>query len=81
MYASQEDILYTIAKSLGIENGLEGMDLLDTMQDTKGRIRYHYYDVIDGTRQIGLAPYEIRGSSLDFANWKETGEYIEFLIP
>lgn len=81
IFAEQGDILYTVAENLGLETSLEGIDLMDLSQDTSDRIRYHYYDVIDGTKQIGIAPYEIKGTSLDFTNWKDTGEYIEFLIP
>lgn len=79
VYASQHDILYTIAQDLNLDSALEGINLLDETQADAERVRYHYYDVVVGTRQMGIAPYEIKGSALDFANWTKTGEYKEFI--
>lgn len=75
---SQEDILRTIACEMGIDEGVIGYNLLDADAIPKDRKRIHYYTVVDGSKQMGLIPYEIEGDSQDFSNWKKTDEYIPF---
>ena len=80
VYASQNDILPTIASQLGMEYDKQwGLDLLHTNGEDKLRKLYHYYAVVENTLQTKNRTYEIIGSSLDFNNWKETDEYHEFL--
>ena len=75
--ASQNDMLPTIAAMYGIKYDESwGIDLFH-VQDQE-RIRYHYYAVVENTLQTKTRTYEIKGSSLDFANWNATDEYHEF---
>ncbi len=79
-YASQNDLLPTLAPILGVNMEVDmGIDLLDPSIDDKDRVRYHYYTVVENTEQTKTRTYEIKGSSLDFANWIATEEYHEFL--
>lgn len=80
VYASQNDILPTIASQLGLEYDKEwGLDLLHTNGEDKLRKRYHYYAVVENSLQTKNRTYEIIGSSLDFNNWNATDEYHEFM--
>ena len=80
VYASQNDILPTIASQLNLEYDEKwGIDLLNTNGKDKNRKRYHYYAVVENTLQTKDRTYEIEGSSLDFNNWRATDEYHEFL--
>lgn len=80
VYASQNDILPTIASQLNLEYDVKwGFDLLNTNGKDKNRKRYHYYAVVENTLQTKDRTYEIEGSSLDFNNWRATDEYHEFL--
>lgn len=79
VYASQNDILPTLASQVGIEvNKLWGINLFDTKGHDKERKRYHYYTVVENGEQTKLRTYVIDGSSLDFQNWYATDEYKEF---
>lgn len=78
--ASQNDMLPTLGAILGIEVPEDmGENLLDTQAGCGNRIRYHYYTVVENTKQTKTRTYEIKGSSLDFANWSATDEYKEFI--
>lgn len=80
IYASQNDIIPTIASQLNIAYDEKwGIDLLNTNGEDKERKRYHYYAVVENTLQTKDRTYEIVGSSLDFQNWRATDEYHEFL--
>lgn len=79
-YASQNDMLPTLAPILGVEVEADmGIDLFDVSIDAADRVRYHYYTVVENTEQTKTRTYEIRGNSLDFENWSATDEYKEFL--
>ncbi len=75
---SQEDILCTISEVLGLDASLDGINLMEQTEEPE-RIRYHYYAVVEGTEQVGIATYEITGNSLEFENWHKTDEFYEFV--
>lgn len=84
--ASLEDILPTIASLINIDydgngtgvNLLEGNEETESFEADSDRIRYHYFAVVENTKQTGVLKYEINGSSRDFSSWKNTGEYHKF---
>lgn len=78
-YASQDDLLPTIASVYGIESEFEvGVDLLADEVNYEERERYHYFHVNVETVQTSTRTYKIHGSSLDFENWTATDEYHDF---
>lgn len=78
-YASQDDLLPTIASVYGIESEFEvGVDLLEDGVNYEERERYHYFHVNVETVQTSTRTYKIHGSSLDFENWTATEEYHDF---
>ena len=79
-YVSQNDMLPTLGPILGVEVAEDmGINLFDVSIDYTDRVRYHYYTVVENTEQTKTRTYEIKGSSLDFANWSATDEYNEFI--
>lgn len=80
VYASQNDMLPTLGSILDVKVEADmGIDLFDDSIDDVDRVRYHYYTVVENTEQTKTRTYEIKGSSLDFANWSATDEYHEFV--
>lgn len=78
-YASQEDILSTLASLHDIEyTEGKGLDLFTDKNNYEDRIRYHYYTVVEGTTQTKIREYEIKGCSLELQNWNATEVYHEF---
>lgn len=79
VYASQDDLLPTIAAMYNIDSKFEvGVDLFSDDVNYKERERYHYFHVVKETIQTSTRTYKIKGSSLDFENWKATEEYHDF---
>jgi hypothetical protein len=80
-YASQGDILTTISGiyAMGYSTD-DGIDLLSNIDinTNNNRERYHYFHVVENTVQTSVRKYVIKGSSLDFSNWKATDEYYEW---
>lgn len=79
VYASQSDLLPTLAGALGIYADEEwGIDLLSAKAYDQERERFHYFHVVEDMKQIAVRTYRIIGSSLDFNNWIATDEYNDF---
>lgn len=79
-YASQDDILPTLAGvlNIGTDDFKTGINLLSDEANNKTRERYHYFHVVEDTVQTATRTYIIKGNSLDFDNWVETEEYHDF---
>lgn len=75
-FASQNDIMSTVANIYGIDSGdLTGINLLK--DNGFGRTRYHYYTVVRDSKQVQTRTYTVEGSSLDFNNWTPTDDYLD----
>lgn len=74
--ASLEDILPTIGGILNVNYSGNGVNLREVVSND--RIRYHYFAVVEDTKQTGTLKYEINGSSRNFDCWENTGEYHKF---
>jgi len=75
---SQEDMICTVSAQIDASMVLKGYNLYDEDKIPVDRIRYHYYTVVDGSKQLGIVPYKIVGNSQDFSNWQKEDGYIEF---
>lgn len=75
---SQEDMICTVSAHIDGSSVLNGYNLYDEDKIPNDRIRYHYYTVVEGSKQLGIVPYKIIGNSQDFNNWQKEDEYIEF---
>ncbi len=79
IYASQEDILPTIATICKLPAmQTEGINLFDAKEVDQNRVRKHCYTVVKNNEQVALRTYLIKGSSLDFNNWEDTDDIIMF---
>lgn len=77
-HASLEDILPTIADTVKVDFESDGIGYNLQKDVDINRIRYHYFAVVENTKQTGTLKYEIKGSSRDFGSWKNTGEYHQY---